>query len=240
VHFLAKLSLAAVVALACQSEPALAQGIARYCELGPAGPQPEAPVYGQQYDDTCAIACLRMVIRQVTGSDVSEATLRQETQQTPCAYRPGRPAPLIYIAEPLLRLHGVQGYHQYYEPGTEGSLVAALERLTSPSCPAITGFCVPGRYSHAVVVRGVWTRPDGSKHVMIADPSPQGQGSRYSLPAAKFEELARAAPELVTVGTPPPAPTVGLGSASTRASSVPPAFGGVRGHHGSIAKRHRR
>lgn len=122
---------------------------------------------------SCAVASSRMVIQSHTGNDIPEAQLRTQSQalpNPPGGYHPINGTPHDATTA-LLRANGVPNASPI-RPQTVGDLQAN----TATGAPAIAVINVPGG-THAVVVDGVTTNPDGSRTVHSRDP---GTGTHNS------------------------------------------------------------
>lgn len=138
------------------------------------------PVFGQEEPMSCGQASSRMVIATMTGQDVPESQLRNESQNYPNSYDPVNGTGMGNLT-PVLRDHGVNAS----EPQS-GQTVDDLQAATANGHPAIAHIAYPGGGGHFVVIDGVRTNPDGTRTVIMRDPAPQGQGTQREMSESDF------------------------------------------------------
>lgn len=110
------------------------------------------PTYKQEKSYWCGPACLQMVIKYVTGSLISQATLASEAGTTPTS------GTYVYKMAETLRAHSVNSkYYSVYNVDFDTTLRSSLDK----GIPAIAHLCtryLPAyngkNYGHYVVLRG--------------------------------------------------------------------------------------
>lgn len=115
------------------------------------------PVFLQETANSCGAACVRMVQKTVTGSDLPENTLRNMLKN------PLGPAELREL-QPLLRAGGVRT--QYLSNATAEEVV----RATANGRPALVHVGAQGN-GHYMVVDGLARDASGKPFVLLRDPT---------------------------------------------------------------------
>ena len=136
------------------------------------------PLIGQQTPSSCGVASARMVIEALTGRDVSEGSLRNQSQQYPGAWDPTNGTRMSNISD-LLKANGVDSASGVKANQSLSDLAAE----TAGGHPAIVHFNNAGGGGHFMVVDSVQTNPDGSQSYLVRDPWPPGQGTRRVMSA---------------------------------------------------------
>jgi len=145
---------------------------------GSAGPQTDKPFFHQEKPMSCVLASSRMIIKQLTGKDPGEKTLRDEAQKAGW-YDPKNGSNPWQIPS-LLANHGVTGARAQKNMSLDD-----LATATSTGKPVMVGLRNPG---HRIVVDGVKTNADGSKTVLIRDPAYDGSSGYREVPSADFQK----------------------------------------------------
>jgi uncharacterized Zn-binding protein involved in type VI secretion len=125
------------------------------------------PLRQQEQPMSCAQASTSMIIRDMTGNNVSEATLRTESAARghPPGYHPVN-GTMDGDIPTMLNDHGVANNGLSSNP-----TVADIQNATAGGNPVMLGINNPG---HWVVCDGVRTNPDGTQTLLLRDPGPAG------------------------------------------------------------------
>ncbi|MCU0840964.1 MAG: type VI secretion system tip protein VgrG [Thiobacillaceae bacterium] len=139
------------------------------------------PIHTQEKSNSCVIASSRNMIQAITGTDVSEATLRSEMNEI--INEPNhdweRQGTDPSNAAALLKKHGVDTEQKY------GASKDDLAALTSTGKPVLVGFKNPG---HRVMLQSVSTDASGKKTFTVADPDPAFGGQPRQMTEAQFDQ----------------------------------------------------
>lgn len=124
------------------------------------------PTYKQEKSHWCGPACLQMVIKQVTGSKISQTALAQQAETAP----PGGGGTIVWKMSRTLNQRGVGSDYYYVRDAGYSFFDATLQRSLNMGIPGIAHLLTRrlpvygGRnYGHYVVIRG--------RYIHINDPS---------------------------------------------------------------------
>lgn len=140
-----------------------------------------APLIGQTGPNTCTLTCIRMVLLSLTGQELTDKEVANESSKYPFPWTPkgGNTRNLPKILEAFCLKKANLKENQ------------TIENLASATAngPVIVHVTIPGStVHHVVVVDQVRPNPDGSLTILGRDPLPVGQGSRFEMSQSQFVE----------------------------------------------------
>lgn len=153
------------------------------CGQAPDGVATCEELFKQEKDNSCVIASSRNVIKQLTGNDVPESTLRDEMNtimgEPDHDWDKSGTDPVNAVK--LLNDNGVKA------KGVPGNSVSNddLAKLTSNGKPVMVGFKNPG---HRVVLDSVATDENGKKIYNVKDPDPAYGGKVRNMTEDEFND----------------------------------------------------
>lgn len=124
------------------------------------------PVHIQEVNDSCAVASTRIVNQRLTGTDVPEATLRNQSQGQPGGYRQN-PANFGTSTQGQVNLSNAQ---PNVNAQNQNLTLQQMQQQIENGNEVTISYQLPGGGGHRVVVNNVQAQPEGPALIQIHDP----------------------------------------------------------------------